>query len=129
MGGSGVYQLLTQGVLEASHLDANPRSDSVPRLCGEDGFRSGLKLASAYFTTFNEEPRLTTLMPALQGRGGFQGPIDYILYSSETLQPVPDTALGIPSVAEASAENGGLPNHEIPSDHIPLGLAFKQIPK
>jgi len=116
MPSSGVYQLLSTGALEAQHPDASVAD--VPALCGGEGFRTGLDLSSAYCAVNGSEPEFTTKAP------DFAGTIDYLWYSKGRLSPEPGTALRTPTPEEGGAEGGGIPNSEIPSDHVPLGVAL-----
>ena len=53
----------------------------------------------------------------------FQGTLDYILYTSDSL--VPTAALDLPEESEvASPEGPGLPNEQWVSDHIALMAEF-----
>merc|ERR1712187_1007243 len=98
----------------------------VLKLCGAEGYRSCLKLASAYKTLSGVEPEFTTLAGVSSQspeEEPFSGTLDYIWYSRESLQPVSDSNICTPSREYVLQENG-MPNSEIPSDHIPLGLAL-----
>lgn len=116
MPSSGVYQLLSTGALEARHPDASVAG--VLPLCSPQGFHTGLELVSAYLAVNGSEPEFTTKAP------DFSGTIDYLWYLKGTLSPEQGTALKMPTAEEAGAEGGGVPNSEIPSDHVPLGVAF-----
>merc|ERR1712050_547735 len=123
---SGVYELLSKGMLGADHPDVFPKDVQVLKLCGAEGYRSNLKLASAYATLLGAEPEFTTfegISPQSPEKVPFSGTLDYLWYSHDALQPVPDSALCTPSREYALQENG-IPSSEIPSDHVPLGLAL-----
>jgi mRNA deadenylase 3'-5' endonuclease subunit Ccr4 len=126
---SGVYKLLSQGMLPASDPDASSSNHAIPPLCDSTGFRHGLKLNSAYAGVNGKEPVLTTKTgKASSVHSGFEGTLDYIWYSREKIRPVSGTALQTPTPAQASAEGrggGGFPNSYVPSDHVPLGVAFE----
>merc|ERR1712224_7262 len=59
---------------------------------------------------------------------GFAGTLDYIWYSPSSLEAMPGTLVPMPSLEQACAQGGGLPNAEVPSDHVPLGAAFREAP-
>eukprot|EP00927_Polykrikos_kofoidii_P067738 TRINITY_DN63187_c0_g1_i1.p1 TRINITY_DN63187_c0_g1~~TRINITY_DN63187_c0_g1_i1.p1 ORF type:complete len:585 (+),score=81.24 TRINITY_DN63187_c0_g1_i1:36-1790(+) len=117
---SGVYEFLSTGALPARHPHAKAAANSnVPPLCSARGFQTGLRLASVYAALHSVEPELTTKSPE------FGGTLDYIWYARDVLEPVAGTALPTPNTHEASVEGGGLPNSEVPSDHVPIGAAFR----
>jgi len=131
---SGVYELLRLGRLAATHPDATPKNPEIPSLCGAAGFSTGgLVLQSAYAELQKAEPEFTTFIGSPPGREGqqlgFNGTLDYLWYAQGTLEPIARTALSLPTAEEASAEGGGLPNSEIPSDHVPLAAVFRFLPQ
>ena len=75
-----------------------------------------LSLQSAYTQCNGHEPEITN---SLGGDRQFEGCLDYIWLSSDSLRAV--EVLPLPSIDEARAEGGALPNSRIPSDHLPIG--------
>ena len=113
---SGVYELLSTGDLPDDHDDARPQDPAVPPLELPGDWRRGARLRSAYAAVDGEEPPRTT---ALGPPHAFEACLDYVWHTAE-LEPVavmpcpPDAVLA-----------GGLPNAVVPSDHVPLGAAFR----
>jgi mRNA deadenylase 3'-5' endonuclease subunit Ccr4 len=120
----GAYEYLSKGVLLADHPDVCPKDAALEKLCGDAGYQTPFKLCSAYAALCGFEPEFTTkegISPDRPEAVAFSGTLDYLWYSAGSLQPLTGTALPTPTIEEAS---DGLPNAEIPSDHIPLGLAL-----
>jgi len=127
----GAYEYLSTGLLSADHPEVLPKVADVQKLCDDNGFRTCFKLQSAYAALCGTEPEFTCMAgpaPDKPDDVTLSLTLDYMWYSAATLQPVLGTALRIPTVADASKENGGLPNSEIPSDHVPLGFAVSFLP-
>jgi endonuclease/exonuclease/phosphatase family metal-dependent hydrolase len=127
----GAYEYMSTGRLSADHPEVLPKVAEVQKLCDDQGFRTCLKLDSAYATLFGFEPEFTSMAGPAPDKPDditLSLTLDYMWYSAATLQPALGTALRIPTVADASKENAGLPNSVIPSDHIPLGLAVSFVP-
>nr|XP_004300396.2 PREDICTED: carbon catabolite repressor protein 4 homolog 4 isoform X1 [Fragaria vesca subsp. vesca] len=108
--GDKVYQHLTSG-----NSSSPPAFDALEDL--------PIPLCSVYASTRGEPP-FTNYTP------GFTGTLDYIFFSpSAHIQPVSFLELPEP---ESSDINGGLPNFNHPSDHLPIGAEFvisqEQIP-
>jgi mRNA deadenylase 3'-5' endonuclease subunit Ccr4 len=127
----GAYEYLSKGSLSADHPDVLPKDANVQKLCGDSGYQTCFNLGSAYAALCGSEPHFTTKegiapnSPLDYTFVPFSGTLDYLWYSTETLQPVPGTSLQMPYSAEVSE---GFPNAEIPSDHLPLGLALSFLP-
>merc|ERR1711862_803266 len=100
MPASGVYELLSTWTLAADHRDLSPRDPQIPKLCNENGLCSCFRLCSAYTSLTGSEPEFTTMAGVdlqMPEEAPFSGTLDYIWYSPETLEPVADSALCIPS--------------------------------
>lgn len=108
--GTGVYDLITNGNLPGTHADlANRGYGTFTR----DGMAHPFKLKSAYNGT--EELSFTNYVP------NFSGVLDYIWYSTNTLQV--RGLLG--NIDEGYLRRvPGFPNHHFPSDHIALKAEF-----
>ncbi|KAM5573784.1 hypothetical protein ABKV19_013370 [Rosa sericea] len=100
--GDKVYQYLISG-----NSSSAPTLDVVEDL--------PIPLCSVYGSTRGEPP-FTNYTP------GFTGTLDYIFFSpSDNIQPVSFLELPEP---ESSDIDGGLPNFNHPSDHLPIGAEF-----
>ena len=117
--GSGLHDFLVSGHLGPEHPHARCRDTNIAPICMPDGYRHNLGLHSAYSTVMGTEPDFTNMTGGTAG--AFRGTLDYIWHDSRLR---PDFVLPLPTAAEASAEGGGLPNSQIPSDHVPLGATF-----
>ena len=116
---STCYRLLSEGSVSEDDPDTLPRDPSVKPLIRElcNPCRD-LKLRSAYKSVTGAEPTTTNLKgPPV----GFTGCLDYIWHHGIDAVSV----LPIGSVAELSAEGGGVPNSKYPSDHVPIGARFQ----
>lgn len=108
--GSGVYDLLTLGNVAGSHADlANRGYGNFTR----DGMAHPFSLKSAYSGI--DELSFTNYTP------GFTGVLDYIWYSTNTLQV--RGVLGNVD-QEYLRKVPGFPNHHFPSDHLALRAEF-----
>lgn len=108
--GSGVYDLITQGSLAGNHSDlANRGYGNFTR----DGMEHPFSLKSAYSGT--AELSFTNYTAT------FQGVLDYIWYSTNSLQT--RGVLGDVD-QEYLRKVPGFPNHHFPSDHLPLRAEF-----
>ncbi|CBZ51479.1 Os10g0412100 protein, related [Neospora caninum Liverpool] len=109
---SGVYQLLTQGLVLPSHPEhpvsfhPNVPADAVPPLTIRP-------FQSAYKEVLGEEPRFTNFTR------DFQGCLDYIFFDNVAVKAV----LSIPDENELKREVA-LPNSRFPSDHVALMAEF-----
>jgi CCR4-NOT transcription complex subunit 6 len=104
--GSGVHDLLTFGSVAGSHSDlANRGYGNFTR----DGMAHGFSLKSAYSGT--DELSFTNYTP------NFTGILDYIWYSTNTLQ-----IRGLLGNVDQDylRKVPGFPNHHFPSDHLAL---------
>ncbi|XP_061989037.1 carbon catabolite repressor protein 4 homolog 4 [Rosa rugosa] len=100
--GNKVYQYLISG-----NSSSAPTLDVVEDL--------PIPLCSVYGSTRGEPP-FTNYTP------GFTGTLDYVFFSpSDNIQPVSFLELPEP---ESSDIDGGLPNYNHPSDHLPIGAEF-----
>jgi len=108
--GTGVYELITNGILPGTHLDLADRGyGNFTR----DGIYHPFKLKSAYSQI--GDLNFTNYVPT------FSGVIDYIWYSTNAMQVRgllgdvdPDYLRKVP----------GFPNYHFPSDHLPLKAEF-----
>lgn len=108
--GDEVYRYLTSGISESSQGYSSIGNEP------EASERSPIALHSLY-SFIGGEPPFTNCTP------GFTGTLDYILFSNpEHMQPV--SFLKLPS-AESPDIQGGLPNENHPSDHLPIGADFE----
>jgi CCR4-NOT transcription complex subunit 6 len=130
---SGTYEFLLTGALDPRHRDTRPLNSAVhplSLLCSSGGATHALSLESAYCTVNHREPAITNLTGANQGRPGFEDCLDYVWYSRGTNTTgggglEASAVAAFPPDAQLRSENGGLPNSWCPSDHLPLGVAFR----
>ena len=113
--GTGVYDLISMGSLPGNHPDmANRGYGAFTR----NGMTHPFKLKSAY--TGTDELSFTNYVP------NFSGVIDYIWYSTNTLQV--RGLLG--QIDERYLRKvPGFPNHHFPSDHIAVKAEFAVKPQ
>lgn len=119
--GSEPYELCRTGQVDAAVLFSDPAVPALPFL---ETFQHGLCLVSAYSDL--DAPGFFTTMRGPSGPQdpGFTGCLDYIWFSQASLER--REVLSLPPHDLAAAENtGGLPNSWCPSDHLPLGAAFR----
>ncbi|PVU95672.1 hypothetical protein BB559_002641 [Furculomyces boomerangus] len=109
---SGLYEFLSSSKLPKTHQDLS-KLESYSDYA-ENGLSHKFSLKSSYSAI--GEMELTNFTPH------FRGAIDYIWYSTNTLQP---TGLLGPIDPEWLSQQVGFPNAHIPSDHIPLMAEFK----
>jgi CCR4-NOT transcription complex subunit 6 len=118
---SAVYELLTQG-----RLDARPRPELDERgdmriLPAYESIRHALDLSSAMAVVSGEEPVFTNYT------GKFRGTLDYIFYSPSRLRVL--AASSIPPQEELQRSSGeGLPSACYPSDHLHLCCDMLMMP-
>jgi CCR4-NOT transcription complex subunit 6 len=112
---SGVYELLSRGTIANDHDDLSTRDyGNLTR----DGITHPFSLRSAY--TNVGELQFTNYTP------GFTGVIDYIWYSTSTLNV---TGL-LGDIDKKYLDTvAGFPNAHFPSDHIPLQVEFQVKPR
>ena len=117
---SGLYHLLAHGALPPDHPHAAPADPALPAVLGPAGLlQHGLGLRSAYAAACGAEPAATNVKGPPEG---FAACLDYI-FASAALGP-PVATLRVPPLGELTAEDGGLPNSRIPSDHVPIGAVY-----
>ncbi|KAF2400091.1 transcription factor [Trichodelitschia bisporula] len=113
--GSGIYNLITQGSLENHHQDLG---EFKYGLFTRDGMKHPFALKSSY--SHINELQFTNYTP------GFSGVLDYIFYSTNTLQ-----VRGL--LGEVDGEYlqrvPGFPNYHFPSDHLALLSEFSVKPR
>ena len=108
---SGVHELITQGSVAPNHSDFKDRSyGNFTR----DGMAHSFSIKSAY--NGNQELSFTNYTP------GFHGVIDYIWYSTNSLQV--RGLLGNVDLAHLD-KVPGFPNWHFPSDHLALKAEFE----
>ncbi|KAI8335058.1 Endonuclease/exonuclease/phosphatase [Chlamydoabsidia padenii] len=108
---SGVVEYLSKGAIKQDHDDFG---NHVYGSYTTDGISHPLSLKSAY-ASFDDMP-FTNYTP------GFKGMLDYIWYSSNTID-----SLSLLGPIEPSYLNKvvGFPNAHFPSDHIPIAAELK----
>ncbi|KAA1096968.1 Glucose-repressible alcohol dehydrogenase transcriptional effector [Puccinia graminis f. sp. tritici] len=110
---SGVYDYLSQGLIPSTHPDFC-KNNYGPYT--QFGIHHSLKLKSAYSNLDSKELPFTNYTP------GFKGVIDYIWYSTESLQVI--GLLG--KIDDAYLKKVvGFPNAHFASDHVPVLAEFK----
>eukprot|EP00753_Platysulcus_tardus_P020205 PLAT7878.1.p1 GENE.PLAT7878.1~~PLAT7878.1.p1 ORF type:complete len:370 (+),score=135.29 PLAT7878.1:40-1149(+) len=109
--GSGVYQLLTTGAVEAAH----PHHPSVVSDGCEAAVEQPLALTSAYAHVLGAEPEYTNYTL------NFKGTLDY-LFTTAALTAV--AVLSMPPTAVLRACRA-LPAARFPSDHLPVGAVLR----
>ncbi|KAA1122437.1 Glucose-repressible alcohol dehydrogenase transcriptional effector [Puccinia graminis f. sp. tritici] len=113
---SGVYDYLSQGLIPSTHPDFC-KNNYGPYT--QFGIHHSLKLKSAYSNLDSKELPFTNYTP------GFKGVIDYIWYSTESLQVI--GLLG--KIDDAYLKKVvGFPNAHFASDHVPVLAEFKVKP-
>ncbi|OAV99756.1 hypothetical protein PTTG_11708 [Puccinia triticina 1-1 BBBD Race 1] len=113
---SGVYDYLSTGLIPPSHPDFC-RNNYGPYT--QYGIKHALKLKSAYSNLDSKELPFTNYTP------GFKGVIDYIWYSTESLQVI--GLLG--KIDDGYLKKVvGFPNAHFASDHVPVLAEFKVKP-
>lgn len=113
--GSGVYDLLAHGILPSNHPDL---ADRTYGNFTRDGMGHPFSIKSSYATI--GELSFTNYTP------DFRGVIDYIWYSTNTLQV---TGLLGEVDREYLQRVPGFPNYHFPSDHLALLVEFVVKPK
>ncbi|XP_074268903.1 carbon catabolite repressor protein 4 homolog 4 [Silene latifolia] len=105
--GSEVYNYLISGSSGGQHTVECPDKLPIP--------------LSSFYGCSRGEPPFTNCTP------GFTGTLDYIFFTpSGSIKPV--RFLELPDSDSPSVE-GGLPNYQHPSDHLPIGAEFEVIEK
>lgn len=115
LGDSGVYELLSSGSLDATHADLGTfQYGNFTR----DGIQHPFSLRSSYANLHGgpDELTFTNYTP------GFVGVVDYIWYSTNTLELI--TLLG-PVDPGYMKRVPGFPNYHFPSDHLSLLAEFQ----
>jgi CCR4-NOT transcription complex subunit 6 len=111
---SGVYELLAHGSLRPDHTDlGNYQYGNFTR----DGIQHPFSIRSSYANLDGTSEAL----PFTDYTPGFTGVIDYIWYSTNSLEV---TALLGPVDLEYMDRVPGFPNYHFPSDHISLLAEF-----
>lgn len=111
---SGVYELLAHGSLRSDHVDLGSyQYGNFTR----DGIQHPFSLRSSYANLDGTSEAL----PFTDYTPGFTGVIDYIWYSTNSLEV---TALLGPVDPEYMERVPGFPNYHFPSDHISLLAEF-----
>lgn len=141
--GSAAHELLVRGTVNPSHPELS--NDPLGILRPSSKLQHGLPLASAYAAVsaapitqpdaadgeghallrqrrrldpLTGEPRFTNFTR------DFQGTLDYVFYSKDSL--VPGATLELPDASEARGRTTvGLPNEQWSSDHIALMVEFR----
>ncbi|KAH7447330.1 hypothetical protein KP509_01G101600 [Ceratopteris richardii] len=109
--GDQVYNYLTSSTSSEGSL-----LDDAPELLSADQSTNGCLPLHSVYAFVKDEPDFTNFTP------DFTGTLDYIFFTSfDTLKPV--KLLEVPS-AEAGHLEGGLPNYNHPSDHLPIGVDY-----